>query len=61
MFLEHETKGKPFSALATLVRPLTGVAGQVPLHVGPARIGLITERALELPLGQVYLPMLGPR
>lgn len=61
VLFEHKTKGEPFSTLAALVRPLSGVAGQVTIHVGPTGVRFITESALKLPLGQVDLPVLGPR
>lgn len=61
VFHQHETEREALAALVTLVRPLPGVAGQVPLYVGPAGKGFITMRALKLCFDLMQLPMLRAR
>lgn len=57
VFHEHEAQREALAALVALVRPLPRVAGQVPLHVGPAGERFIAMRALELRLHLVQLPV----
>lgn len=59
VFLEQEEEGKASPTLVTLVRSLAAVGEHVPLHISFARIALVAVRALELPLYQVGLPVLG--
>lgn len=58
---EHEAHREPFAALAALVGLLPGVDGQMPLHVRPASVSLLTMRAFELALHPVHLPVLRAR
>lgn len=56
---QHEAEGEALAALVTLVRPLPGVAGQVPLYVRPPGERFIAVWALELWLDLMQLPMQG--
>lgn len=61
VFHEHEAEREALAALVTLVRPLPGVAGQVPLHVRPPGKRFIAMRALKLRFNLMQLPMQGAR
>lgn len=61
VFHEHEAEREALAALVTLVRPLPGVAGQVPLYVGPPGERFIAVRALKLPFDLMQLSMQGAR
>lgn len=61
VFNEHEAEREALVALVTLVRPLPGVAGQVPLHIGPPGKRFIAVRTLKLPFDLMQLSMQGAR
>jgi len=59
VFDEHKVKREPFAALVTLIWPLPGVNGLMPLYIRPAGVRLLTVRAFKLTLNLMNLPVLG--